>query len=563
MSHKRLILLPLALLLSGCLADDVTTPEFEPRVLSLLGGLEVGDVMQFEGAEAEQVFLAGGGAGATYMIVPFFAAPNGTQRLNVEIGGGSAADAASPTPHVGNAAFEQRLGLDRFHLSLREWESRELGPRFAAAARSDQARMDVSTLRSLSAAEVPQVGDLIDFRTLDPNASVDFCQEFLERTGRVVAVTEHTILIDDLANPPGQLGDEALSRIANEFDELSYPTNVEYFGEPTDLDANGRVIVVFTSVVNNLRAGGFFFAGDLFPRSRDSALDGPGEFVCPASNEAEIFYILTPDPFGHTNFTVSARFVAQIATSVLGHEMQHLINASRRLYVNNAVDFEEVWLNEGLSHIAEELIFYAATPFQPGQNISLADVQGSQATIQALNEFQAQNLGRYASYLRNPQAESLLGIDNLPTRGASWAFLRYAVDHEPADERSIFFALVNSRLSGIDNLDGVLTRGDAIDLMQDWTLSAFTDDLQLPGLPERFQQPSWDFRSLLPAFSQNDAFPLDVLPLSAGEVTVRLRGGGAAFIRAETQGGAQQQISISSGGASPPPELRLSVVRTQ
>ena len=54
----------------------------------------------------------------------------------------------------------------------------------------------------------------------------------------------------------------------------------------------------------------------------------------------------------------SKQDVLDVTPGTLAHEYQHLINAGRRIYVNNADDFEEVWLNEGLSHIAEELLYY-------------------------------------------------------------------------------------------------------------------------------------------------------------------------------------------------------------
>ena len=56
------------------------------------------------------------------------------------------------------------------------------------------------------------------------------------------------------------------------------------------------------------------------------------------------------------------RSKAQVVTFTNGtvaHEYQHLINASRRMYVNGVgPNFEEKWLDEGLAHIAEELNFF-------------------------------------------------------------------------------------------------------------------------------------------------------------------------------------------------------------
>ena len=66
-----------------------------------------------------------------------------------------------------------------------------------------------------------------------------------------------------------------------------------------------------------------------------SPLPAPRTFKGVAgSNTGEMFYLLAPDPTGAINGNVGATgFVDSVTTSVLAHEFQHLINASRRLYV--------------------------------------------------------------------------------------------------------------------------------------------------------------------------------------------------------------------------------------
>ena len=68
--------------------------------------------------------------------------------------------------------------------------------------------------------------------------------------------------------------------------------------------------------------------------------------------------MLAPDPLAQFGDQRKKSDVVNNTTGTLAHEYQHLINAGRRLYVNNAEFFETVWLNEGLSHIAEELLYY-------------------------------------------------------------------------------------------------------------------------------------------------------------------------------------------------------------
>lgn len=549
--------------LLGC-SDGPTSPLLQTSVASLFAepvAMEVGELLLLEGELSQGLFLDAGADGAEYLLVPFNASDAGAARLAVEILGGnvqapsgslaSAARAAGP-PGVAMAEIPDR---EEFHERLREWEVRELSASIGSAR-------SASSRRPLRAAlEVPRVGALLP---LNVPTGPNLCATPNLRVGRVVAVTEHAIVVADTANPPSDFTDQEFAGVAATFDTLVYPVDVRNFGEPTDIDDNSRVILFYTREVNELTpadsrglVGGFFFSGDLFPPS-----------ACAASNFAEIFYLLAPDPQGVINNNVrTADLIRRSTLGTVGHELQHLINSSRRIYINMADAFEEVWLNEGLSHIAEELLFYEASGLEPRQNIDLETLRGARERVQAVNTFQVSNLARYASYLENPDTTSLLGVDELPTRGASWAFLRYAADQETGPDQPFWFDLVNSTEAGVDNLRNVLGGQDPIDVMQAWTTSVFTDDF--PGLalsgplqPTLLEQPSWNFRSILPVLDEGNQFPLAVRALTSGaERAFTLRPGGAVFIRFGIAAGQQAVLTTTSGGAVPPERLRISVVR--
>src|SRR5260370_38520088 len=75
-------------------------------------------------------------------------------------------------------------------------------------------------------------------------------------------------------------------------------------------------------------------------------------------------YLLVPDA------TFSKTFVVTSTIGTVDHEFEHMINAGRRLYVNpSAAPTEERWLNEGLAHVAEELMFYRVSGLKPRQNL--------------------------------------------------------------------------------------------------------------------------------------------------------------------------------------------------
>ncbi|HET7273702.1 MAG TPA: hypothetical protein VFI91_00890 [Longimicrobiaceae bacterium] len=561
--------LPLLVFTAAACSDDspVSPSATESTALfsCLLGEpqeLAVGEVLQREGADAASFCLGGGSDGAEYVYVPFFASSEGTANVNVEVtGGGLIAvtgppdPALAPRPALGSAGGRDWRPNERFHHRLREREIREMTPLIPAAqaARRSRARMPAV------AAAAPSIGQLLDLNTSTSCNVLDI------RTGRIVAISENAVVVADTANPAAGFSAEDFEDFALRFDTLVYPVNEENFGAPTDIDNNDRAIIFFTRAVNELTPpnsdsyiGGFFWAGDLFPREDTERLEG-----CVGSNYAEMFYLLAPDPNGVINGNVfPTNFVRQATVGVIGHEFQHLINASRRLYVNNAFELEEVWLNEGLSHIAEELLFYHVSGLSPRQNIDLEALRSSDRVLDAVNTYQIANLSRYATYLENPDEESLLGEDNLPTRGASWAFMRYTADMKDGPDAPFFFDVVNSRVAGVENLREVL-EAEPIDLMQDWTVSVYTDDA-VEGIPSQFTQPSWNFRDIMVVFSDDEqSFPLEVINLeSTTETTLTLKGGGAAFLRFGVGASGRAILNTTSDDEIPAASLRISIVRT-
>ena len=541
-----------ALLTAACIGENPIDASARVEVFGLLGGLELGEALTVQGTQAQRISLPGAAEGVDYVVIPFLGSEEDVT-VTVGIQGATLLDALGPpaarvpsggAPFLGRPGLAAETSTARLHERLRRSEIRRLEP----SLRSMRARTARVDARGSSAppARVPVVGEILTLRTLDPSSS-NPCDAPLERTGRVAVVTGRAIVVSDTESPV-ELGAADLAAIASEFDALVHPVGVESFGDPTDIDANERIIVFFTPVVNDAEAAGFFFAGDLFSSAE-----------CAASNEAEIVYILSPDPSGETALPVSYDVVARIASGVIAHELQHLINAARRVYVNGASQFESIWLNEGLSHIAEELTFYEATSFGPGENLDIEDLR---AVVDLANRFIVGNLFFYASYAADPTAADLSG-DATETRGAIWAFLRYAADREGRPDAELFHDLVNSTTTGLPNLDRVLVTGGALEMMQAWTASVFSDD-HLEGAPDFLTQPSWDFRSILPELEDDGSFPLDLQGLQAGggPVDIALSGGGAAFFRIRVGAARTGELRLDVGG-SPAGALRVTVIRSR
>ena len=509
--------------------------------------------------------------GEEYLVVPWQGSLVGSTVLALEVSGRGLA--APPTgqsiaPRAGAPLTGRAGGADGLTRSfdldrqIRHASRAELMPR----ARQVRDVMKARLAGEGRAAAIPAylaIGDLVDL-----NANIaSSCVSPSLRTGRVVAVGLRAIVVHDTANPADGFTDADYARFATAFDTLVAPVADVAFGAPTDIDVNGKVVVFFTRAVNELTPaganyyyGGFFHPRDLLPRTVY------GSPYCPASNEREMFYMLVPDPTGVVNGNQrSVALVDSLTVSVLAHEHQHLVNFARRAYVNDALVDEEVWLNEGLSHVAEELVFYRASGRAPRQNIGGSDF-GTQPFDGLFNMYMGANFARFALFLEDPQSTSpYSSSDGLGTRGAVWAFLRYAADRRGATDGDVWMRLVNSRTSGFLNLAEVFGSG-ILRMMHEWDLSLYTDD-HVTGVTDAQLQPSWNFRTAYPALPVSPrAYPLDgaVRGLTNEQpLALSLRAGGAAFVRFAVPGGREASIGVISSGLVPPPVVQATIVRTR
>jgi hypothetical protein len=282
-----------------------------------------------------------------------------------------------------------------------------------------------------------------------------------------------------------------------------------------------------------------------------------------------MFYLLVPDSAGTASDVRTRAFVSSVSNGTVAHEFQHLINASRRLYVNHAPALnEDTWLNEGLSHIAEELVFYRASGLEPRQNLGGSTVTAASSAA-AFQQFQFNNLRRYATYLRSTASQGPIGVagdDDLETRGAAWSLLRYAADRNGSTDGDFWYRLVNSQTTGLSNLGAVLGR-DTGPFIRDWSISLYADDgVSGTGAPldARYSQPSWNFRTLFPA--AGSPFPLTEAAnerrLSDGLTTsLTMRGGGTAFFRFGVPADREALVSVSAGAQPAPAAIQLAIVR--
>ncbi len=527
--------------------------------------LAVGEIATLSGTAASEFCVQGTPAGAEFTAIPFYSDQTGSL-VRLSISTGSTTIGASPTMlsaariQVLRPLPSPRLQRDEiFETDLREKSRRELTPLIPLARQIPQqggGRFSISV-------QAPQIGDLMQLNT---NATSP-CVNARIRTGRVVAITARAIVVADTANPANGFTDADFQGFGATFDTLIYPVDTHNFGEPTDIDKNERVLLFFTRAVNELTppnlssyVGGFFYSRDLFPKTIG------GAEACAASNVAEMFYLLVPDPDGLVNQNVrTIEFVRTVTAGIVAHEFQHLINASRHLYVNlGSSDFEDIFLDEGLAHIAEELVFYSAAGLAPKQNISASMLQSSQRISDAFQAYAASNLRRFREFLINPLTNSPYANNaNLTTRGATWAFLRYAADRRAGLESSAWTQLANPPAGsrGIQNLARVFGP-DLTTWVRDWAVANYADDFTA-GVAASATHPSWDFRSTV-AFVNQGNFPLGTQPIDNVSITsVAIGDGSSAYLRFGVPAGTVGGGRITARGAPVPTGFSLSILRTK
>ena len=295
---------------------------------------------------------------------------------------------------------------------------------------------------------------------------------------RVVAANERAVawIQEDLRADPDNLTDEEIRQLLDQFAE-DYETIVNIFGTPSDVDGDGKVSFLFSHLVDDEESvAGFYSASSVLPEPVGNG------------NVTDMMFI-TP-----TQYIESYR-------SLLVHEFQHLINFNQHVLVRRGMS-EASWLNEGLSHLAEDLV-------------ADHEESGNGRNIRA--------------FLSAPEAIGLLGSARVDSsfRGASYLFVRGLVDRLGT---GVLMRLVGTGLADMDNIEEAT--GEPFEQwLAFWGAQLFASGLGLAEHPRL----NYDF----PLFQTPGGRVLDSLPLPAmqefrtggTQVNGQLKPRGLSFVR--------------------------------
>ncbi len=240
-----------------------------------------------------------------------------------------------------------------------------------------------------------------------------------------------------------------------------------------------------------------------------------------------MLYALVPQPAqGQPYETLRLAILA-----TLGHELQHLINYSRKVIVYHGAGSDEVWLNEAMSFLAEQFLGF------------LDSAGGSPENV--------------AFYFNAPERYTLrqLGTDYDDGHvGASYLFLRYLADRFGEDLTQI---MVESPRRGPDNV--VQATGQSLEtLVLDWAAALLLDESGLNG-EARFAIPSFATRGTYQFGGQlTGPHATAVSAATAPAFRVALPRTGLRFLRLTSPAAAGVTLNVTAGTSD---DVRAILVR--
>ena len=327
----------------------------------------------------------------------------------------------------------------------------------------------------------PQLGQSREFNVLTSD------NETVQVTAEVVAMSQHAIMYQDVDAPANGVTAADFEAFGRIFDDPIYPTDVEVFGSPSDVDGNDRIIILFTPRVNALTPAsdesfiaGYFYGCDLVEESR-----------CAQTNRAELFYSMVPDPDGRFSGRRTKTQVLRTVPGVLAHEFQHMISFASK---NESLDV--LWLSEGLAHSAENLVGNAF--FARGDSANGFD-------FKIPNYVRA---NRYLAAVSNTSLLSAASPGTLELRGAAWLFVEHIAGHYGAAD--LLGRLTRSARTGTMNVT-VETGRPWRQLFSDFTVALWADgapELQGVSIDPRLTFAGLDLRRDLARAQQGGTFPL-------------------------------------------------------
>jgi hypothetical protein len=425
------------------------------------------------------------GNGASYLVVAQLATEQGSNSLipyTISTGTPLAASVSSPVVTGPWRAAGIGVGPDRGLMRPGSPGARQAafegavlarGRRLVESGAFTRVRAPAGLARAQAVTPPPAVGSIRGFQVL---SSFSTTHPAWKRVGAQLAYAGSSLLlyVDTLA-PANGFTTAQLQTFGQYFDQTLVPIDTGAFGGPSDVDGNGRVIMLMSPVVNADSpasecstlgyVSGFFDPQDF---------DGPQDSV---SNQGEIFYSIVPDSTGTVSCAHSASDVEFTVPATFLHELQHLIDFSQHVILGGG-NLGASWMDEGLSIVAEELgsVYYERKCPPPACRTDPAQLfpDSSQPFVQTFlyDSYQYGLLPDSASVTLHSDEEN-----GFAWRGGDWLLMRWLGD-QYGD--GVFKLLERGASGGVADIENATGQSFPA-LFTHFGLALYVDSL--PGLP--------------------------------------------------------------------------------
>lgn len=304
-------------------------------------------------------------------------------------------------------AVNMAEATERFHVELRRREEQML--------RTMPGLVLARTLRG-SALAAPALATSPEKMTLDASTT---CATPDKKTAIRVYENDDLVLYQDSTQRASKaIGATVAQQLLDHYSLYGKKVIEDYFGKPSDIDGNGKV-VVFASPVVESGVAAFVWSGDFFTTAS-----------CAASNVREVIYFNTDLILGLE--ASSGNFQA---LETMAHEMKHVVSLYHRIAASlriGSAQYHPTWIEEGTAEIAGEMSSRTAWAANGGPPVGSRIVRQSWTAITRENYGVAIKLARVVGYLSSQPN----GLVVTPTGagsgssiyGSGWLFHRWLGD---------------------------------------------------------------------------------------------------------------------------------------
>lgn len=455
--------------------------------------LAVGQAQAF--ASSDCLVLPSGASGDRYRVVVLRTGETGdagdvrTATLKVTgLGGVSGAPAGvAPAPLV-PPLLPDVPGLSRTEM-MRALNMAEATERFHTALRRREEQMlrsmpglVLARTSALAAAAAPAMATSPEKMTLDASTT---CSAPDRKTAIRVYENDDLVLYQDsVQRATKAIGAGVAQQLLDHYSLYGKKVIEDYFGKPSDIDGNGKV-VVFASPVVESNVAAFVWSGDFFTTNS-----------CAASNVREVVYFNTDLILGLEGSSGNFQ-----ALETMTHEMKHVVSLYHRIAASlrvGSAQYHPTWVEEGTAEIAGEMSSRTAWAANGGPAVGSRVVRQSWTAITRENYGVAIKLARTVWYLSS-QPNGLVvtptgAADGSSIYGSGWLFHRWLGDAyggaatAPYGDAPMFRALN-------DSLSSAGTAGIVVRTGVSWAnlLDEFTKVVSLHGTPA--PAPALDFKT--------------------------------------------------------------------